>query len=118
MFQVSQREIRRLNTKSGTDEVIYGASWGGQGDVIAGILGSKQVTSPNGKVKPSVTSPVVWDTMPIQDAIDFAIYTVRTTIDTIRFQARPKNVGGPIDVLLLTPDKITWIQRKEYRGQL
>lgn len=118
MCQVSRREIRRLNTKSGTDEVIYGASWGGQGDVIAGILGSKQITAPNGKVKPSITAPVVWDTMPIQDAIDFAIYTVRTTIDTIRFQARPKNVGGPIDVLLFTPDKVTWIQRKEYRGQL
>jgi len=116
--QVSRREIRRLNTKSGTDEIIYGASWGGQGDVIAGILGSKQITAPNDKLKPSITAPVVWDTMPIQDAIDFAIYTVRTTIDTIRFQARPKNVGGPIDVLLFTPDKITWIQRKEFRGQL
>ena len=56
--------------------------------------------------------------MPIQDAIDFAIYAVRTTIDTIRFQARPKNVGGPIDVLVLTPEKTSWIQRKEYRGEI
>ena len=118
MCQVSRREIRRLNTKSETDEVVYGASWGGQGDVIAGLLGLQQVTVPNGKVKQSIAAPVMWDTMPIQDAIDFAIYTVRTTIDTIRFQARPKNVGGPIDVLLLTPDKATWIQRKEYRGQI
>jgi len=118
MCQVSKGETRRLNTKSGTDEVTYGASWGGQGDVIAGILVPKQIKTPNGKAKPSITAQVVWDTMPIQDAIDFAIYTVRTTIDTIRFQARPKNVGGPIDVLLLTPDNVSWIQRKEYRGQL
>ena len=56
--------------------------------------------------------------MTLQDAIDFSIYAIRTTIDTMRFQARPKNVGGPIDVLLLTPDfKPRWIQKKDYRGE-
>ena len=49
----------------------------------------------------------------MQDAIDFAIYSVRTTIDTMKFQARAKNVGGPIDVLLLMPEEEKWIQRKE-----
>jgi len=34
----------------------------------------------------------------------------------MRFQARPKNVGGPIDVLLLTPEEARWIQRKELSG--
>lgn len=115
--QVSQNEIRRLNTKPGTDEVVYGSSWGGQADVIAGILTPAQLTSPDGKMQKVVKAPVVWEAMPIQDAIDFAIYAVRTTIDTIRFQARPKNVGGPVDVLLLTPEKTSWIQRKEYRGE-
>ena len=115
--QVSQNEIRRLNTKPGTDEVVYGTSWGGQADVIAGILTPAQLTSPDGKIQKVVKAPVVWEAMPIQDAIDFAIYAVRTTIDTIRFQARPKNVGGPVDVLLLTPEKTSWIQRKEYRGE-
>jgi len=115
--QVSRNEMRRLNTKPGTDEVIYGASWGGQVDVIAGILTPSQLTSPDGKMQQVVKAPVIWEAMPIQDAIGFAIYAVRTTIDTIRFQARPKNVGGPIDVLLLTPEKTGWIQRKEYRGE-
>lgn len=116
--QVSRNEMRRLNVKSGTDEVVYGASWGGQVDVVAGILSPSQLMSPNGKMQQTVKAPVIWDAMPIQDAIDFAIYAVRTTIDTIRFQARPKNVGGPIDVLLLTPEKAIWIQRKEYEGQM
>lgn len=115
--QVSRNEIKRLNTKPGTDEVVYGASWGGQADVIAGILTPAQLTSPDGKMQKVVKAPVIWEAMPIQDAIGFAIYAVRTTIDTIRFQARPKNVGGPIDVLLLTPEKTSWIQRKEYRGE-
>ncbi len=51
--------------------------------------------------------------MPIQDAIDFSIYAIKTTIDTMRFQARPKTVGGPIDVLLITPEGARWIRRKE-----
>jgi len=34
----------------------------------------------------------------------------------MRFQARPKNVGGPIDVLTLTPEGVKWIQRKELHG--
>ena len=116
--QVSRNEMKRLNAKPETDKVVYGASWGGQGDVIAGILMPSQLTTPDGKTQQAAKAPVVWDAMPIQDALDFAIYAVRTTIDTIRFQARPKNVGGPIDVLLLTPEKTIWIQRKEYRGQM
>ena len=51
--------------------------------------------------------------MTLQDAIDFSIYAIRTTIDTMRFQARPKNVGGAIDVLLLAAEEARWIQRKE-----
>jgi len=61
-------------------------------------------------------APIIWDAMAVQDAIDFAVYAIRTTIDTMRFQARPKNVGGSIDVLLLTPEEARWIQRKELSG--
>ena len=118
LYQNIKKEIRRLNVNPETDEITYGTSWGGQWDVIASILGAKQVQGPNNEIKQNMMTPVIWDSMPVQDAIDFAIYAVRTTIDTIRFQARPKNVGGPIDVLLLTPEKSTWIQRKEFRGQL
>jgi len=114
---VSRNEIKRLNAKPENNEVLYGASWGGQGDIIAGILSPIQTKAPDGKLQQSPRTPVIWGAMPIQDAIDFAIYAVRTTIDTIRFQARPKNVGGPIDVLLLTPEAETWIQRKEFSGQ-
>jgi len=63
--------------------------------------------------------PILWHAMTIQDAIDFAIYAVRTTIDTMRFQARSKNVGGPVDVLLISSDEPPrWIQRKEFRGEM
>lgn len=118
LYQNIKKELRRLNVNPETEEITYGTSWGGQGDVIANILGAKLLKGPDNTIKQSMMTPIIWDSMPIQDAIDFAIYAVRTSIDTIRFQARPKNVGGPIDVLLLTPEKSTWLQRKEYRGQL
>ena len=50
--------------------------------------------------------------MPLQDAIDFSVFAIKTTIDAIRFQARPKNVGGPIDVLVITPDEAKFINKK------
>ncbi|MFC1902519.1 hypothetical protein ACFLX4_00415 [Chloroflexota bacterium] len=116
--QVSRNEMRRLNERKDTAEVTYGVSWGGEGDIIAGILSPTQRTGPDGKIQQVVKAPVIWQALPVQDAIDFAIYAVRTTIDTIRFQARPKSVGGPIDVLLLTPEESSWIQRKEYSGEI
>ena len=55
--------------------------------------------------------------MPLQDAIDYAVYLIRTTIETLRFEPRAPTVGGPIDVLVVTPDGPQWVQRKELRGE-
>lgn len=49
----------------------------------------------------------------LQDAIDFAIYAIRVTADTMRFQVRRSTVGGPIDVLVIRPEGAQWLQRKE-----
>ena len=49
----------------------------------------------------------------LQDAIDFAIYAIKTTADTMRFQLRNKTVGGPIDVLVIKPSEAFWVKRKE-----
>ena len=107
---VGNKTIERPNVAPKTDNVIYGASWGGEADIISSFL---QATPGQPK------APIIWDAMNIQDAIDFAIYAVRTTIDTMRFQARPKSVGGPVDVLLISPDEgALWIQRKQFRGEL
>lgn len=93
--------------------LMYGATWSGQIDIISGILQPTLVPGPDGKSLTIHKLPIIWDAMALQDAIDFSIFAIRTTIDTIRFQARPKNVGGQIDVLVITPDGARWIQRKE-----
>jgi hypothetical protein len=60
---------------------------------------------------------IPWGFFTLQDAIDYAIYAVRATIDSIRFQPRAKTVGGPIDVLVIKPDGAFWVQKKELHGE-
>jgi len=113
---VARNIVERRNIKPDSS-VAYGATWSGQGDILGSILIPVTVKDEKGADKVvRAPAPIVWDAMALQDAIDFSVYAIRTTIDTMRFQARPKNVGGPIDVLLLTPDGARWIQRKNVHG--
>lgn len=95
----------------------YSATWSGQIDVLVGILQPSLMSGPKGKALTIQKPPIIWAAMTLQDAIDFSIYAIRTTIDTIRFQARPKNVGGPIDVLVITSDGAKWIKKKELKSE-
>ena len=113
---VAKNIIERRNLKL-DGNIAYGATWSGQIDVLSGILQPSLIPGPDGKPITMYKPLIIWDAMALQDAIDFSIYAIRTTIDTIRFQARPKNVGGPIDVLVITPDGAKWIQRKELKGE-
>lgn len=114
---VARNEVARRNIKP-DGSVSYGATWSGEVDILASILSPVTVKDEAGKDKViRAVSPVAWELMPLQDAIDFAVYAIQTTIDTMRFQARRKTVGGPIDVLALTPDEAKWIQKKELRGR-
>ncbi len=112
---VARNIIERKNVKP-DGNLTYGATWSGQIDVLAGILQPSLLPGLENKPITIHKPPIIWDAMALQDAIDFSIYAIRTTIDTIRFQARHKNVGGPIDVLVITSDGIRWIQRKELYG--
>jgi hypothetical protein len=112
---VANNIVERRNTKP-DGNLDYGVTWSGQIDVLGGIIQPSLLPGPEGKAITMHKPPIIWDAMALQDAVDFSIYAIRTTIDTIRFQARPKNVGGPIDVLVITPDGAKWIQRKELKS--
>jgi hypothetical protein len=114
---IAKNEVVRRNVKP-DGSLLYGAAWGGEFDILASILNPVTYKDETGTEKViRAVAQVAWDVMPLQDAIDFAIYAIQTTIDTMRFQARAKTVGGPIDVLALTPDEAKWIQKKELRGR-
>ncbi len=56
---------------------------------------------------------VRYDWMSLQDAIDFAVFIVRATIEAQRFnQSSVMGVGGDIDVAVVTTDGFRWVQRK------
>ena len=94
-----------------------GANWGGEIDVFQRLMNDVQLVGAAGAPPTSIPSfavPFEWFTL--QDAIDFANFAIRSTIDTMRFQAREKTVGGPIDILVITPDDARWIAQKQLRA--
>lgn len=96
-----------------------GASWGGEMDILARLLQPVMQVDDAGNVVASLPAySIPWQFFTLQDAIDFAIFATRATIEVIRFQTRPKTVGGPIDVLVLQQQECKWIQRKELHGDL
>jgi len=91
-----------------------GANWAGEIDVLQRLLNEVALIQPDGSNPvPVPFFGVPFEFFTLQDAIDFAFYGIRSTIDTLRFQAREKTVGGPIDVLVITPDSSHWIEQKE-----
>lgn len=115
----SVQRIWDVNVASGTINLLNGpglpgASWGGEGDILQRLL--LPMASLNSAGQQEAVLPqhhIPWQFFTLQDAIDFCIFAVQSTIDAIRFQPRPKTVGGPIDVLVIKPNEALWVQRKE-----
>ena len=131
-------EKEELKSESGKRGQEYGVSWIGQIDVVSRIvlgfdgrignlpamqkialgMGAQEVQ----KQLSSLEYVIQWGTMTLQDGIDFSTLAIGTTTAIQRFsdgvQADPGDmpgVGGPIDVLVLTPDGPKWIKQKELR---
>ena len=86
--------------------------WDGEGDILARLLSPVNMRVPQG-VGPALPDfPVALNLFSLQDAVDFADYAIQTTIDTMRFQIRPKTVGGPVDLLVIKPDEALWLRKK------
>lgn len=110
--------IKRCN-KYSDNAKNYGMIYNGEINILQSIFKSVKTTDEKGNEKIiKKVDPVLWEAMTLQDAIDFSIYAIRTTIDTMRLQARPQTVGGPIDVLLISPEEAKFIQNKEGQGEL
>ncbi len=106
---VQKDEARQLNPPG-----CYGANWGGDADILSRLVQPLAEVDKEGQVRgmlPFFQIPYQFFTL--QDAIDFCVFAVRSTIDAIRFQPRPKTVGGPIDVLVIKPGEAFWVQRKQ-----
>ena len=99
--QIEPVPIRRNTNEKG--KVVYGITRSGETSIVNRII------DPN--------STPYFDAMPLQDAIDYVLFLMHTTIDTLRFEPRYAAVGGPIDVLVITPNQMRFVQRKELHGE-
>lgn len=94
-----------------------GANWGGEFDVLQRLLNDVLLAgAPGAPATPIPFFGVPFEWFTLQDAIDFANFAIRATIDTLRFQAREKTVGGPVDILVITPDNSHWIAQKQLKA--
>jgi hypothetical protein len=59
--------------------------------------------------------PIIYEGMPLQDAIDLAVYLVNVTIGHSRFAVGPPVCGGHIDVATITSRGFQWIKRKTWQ---
>ena len=97
-------EQRLSRANAGEDGVVrYGTSFAGDATVANRLIDQTHLPR--------------FDAMPLQDAVDYAVHLIRTTIETLRFEPRYPSVGGQIDVLVVKPDGMQWVQRKHLRGE-
>ena len=63
--------------------------------------------------------PIAYDGMPVQDALNFAVYILETTISAATFELGPTpSCGGPLQVVvILPPDKWQWVEQPKLRIQ-
>jgi hypothetical protein len=116
--QLQQRIWRCFPTDKGVQDVApaiqqQGALWNGEQDVLTRIINqSIYFHADDGSHQLLPHHAVPFEMFTLQDMIDFAVYGIRTTADTMRFQLRPKTVGGPIDALVIKATEAEWISRK------
>ncbi|MDG6941433.1 MAG: hypothetical protein JRN34_00705 [Nitrososphaerota archaeon] len=111
----------------------FGATWKGQTDVVTRLIkgfdpriGTLSWFKPEFVKELDLLNSVVrFNVLTLQDAVDFAIFLIRTTIDMQRFSdgivLSPGDVpgtGGPIDICVIRPNEgLHWVQRKELKGE-
>ena len=111
LINIAAGTFNRINSDG--QNIVHGANWGGEVEILMRLLQNVKVQNGDNFVDLEKT-PILWEFFTLQDAIDFSLFAVRTTIETIRFQRKAKTVGGPIDILVIKPnEKPNWISKKQ-----
>ncbi|MFZ2658615.1 MAG: hypothetical protein WAX69_27020 [Victivallales bacterium] len=90
-----------------------GAVWGGETDILDRLFNSLYDVDPDGNATEMPNYRIPWNHMSFDNAIDFVACAISTTETIMKFQPRPKSVGGSTDILAVKPDGARWVKRKE-----
>jgi hypothetical protein len=96
---VEKETITRVNIQPNGERWAGGVSRGGATDIVNRVIVADHLPE--------------FGLLPLQDAVDYAIFLVELTIKAMRFEPGIDVVGGPIDVLVITPKDARFLQRKE-----
>lgn len=124
---IPELQVRHPNKPNGDPE--FGADWFGQNDTITRLIkGADPRLAAILADRLKMPSDEIWrllsqfeyrialEGMPLQDAIDLAVYLVETTIGRHRFVIGTQACGGAIDLAVITPQGFTWVSRKDWRA--
>lgn len=108
--------VFKLNVKSKKTERVdtssQGATWDGETLTLTRLIQNVAVKTADQQYLDLPFEKILWSYFTLQDAIDFARYAVETTIQTMRFKNVVETVGGAVDVLVITPEKTSWLQKE------
>ena len=62
--------------------------------------------------------PIVFDGMPVQEAIDFVVFVLQTTIGIAKFEIGPQSCGGPLWIAVVQPWAFTWIRQPKLKAEV
>jgi hypothetical protein len=117
-------EVVRPNREDGRPS--FGSNWFGQNDALIRLFKGYDIRSLEELIRRGVDKKIIekwvgdavselliiFDGMPLQDAIDFAEYAVQVVIGRFRFGPGPPLCGGEIDIAVVTPGNFEWAKRK------
>lgn len=106
--RLADKNIEEIATDS------QGASWDGETLTLTRLIQDVAVKDIKGALL-WLHDDILWNYFTLQDAIDFARFTVETTINTMHFKNVVETVGGNVDILVVTPEETKWIQKEELR---
>lgn len=118
--------VVRPNSADGS--LDFGANWYGLTDALTRLIRGFDPSALDELVKRGVDRGViqkwvndsvsdltiVFDGMPLQDAIDFANFAAQVVIGRYRFGIGPPLCGGDVDIAVITPADFQWAQRKQW----
>ena len=97
------------------DTCSQGAIWDGETLTLTRLIKNVGIKQADGSYSDLPFEDILWNFFTLQDAIDFARYSVETTINTMRFKNVVETVGGNVDILVITPNEARWLQKEALR---
>jgi hypothetical protein len=122
---IPEVQIRRPDKETG--EPDFGVDWFGLTDAITRLIkgadprlaqvlaGRLQISADEAwQLLAQFEYPIAFEGMPLQDAIDLAVYLVEMTIGRYRFAVGAPLCGGEVDAAVITSRGFTWVYRKNW----